>query len=91
MVDSLQYPIYLDSTYEIGRYPIGYTNQEEYPTDRAPAGWGPIAGGGIQFESILILPALSILPYPRSYRREIYTNPTYRFSPEANWRRILLI
>ena len=41
----------------------------------------PLSGGGIQFESILILPALSILPCPRPYRIGIYPNPTYPIYP----------
>ena len=62
----------------IGSYPIGYTYREENPMDRmSPRLGGPTAGGGIQLESILILPVLSILPYPRSYRIGIYHNPTY--------------
>ena len=59
--------------------------------DRAPTSLGALVGGGIQVESILILPGLSILPYPRSYRIEIYPNPTYPILPSANWRRILRI
>ena len=38
MAVSLQYPAYLSAIYEIGRYPTEYTNQEECPKDRAPAG-----------------------------------------------------
>ena len=46
--------------------------------DRTPVGWGsPLSSGGILFDSILILPSLSILPFPRSYRFGIYHNPTY--------------
>ena len=93
MVVSLQYQIYLSSIYEIGRYPIGYTDREGYPTDRAPVDT-PIADGGIQFESILILPVLSILQYHRSYRRGVYPNPNYPTNPilsSANWRRTLWI
>ena len=35
---------------------------------RVAAGWGTPASGGIQFEPILIIPALSIPPWPRPYR-----------------------
>ena len=56
--------------------------------DRAPTSLGALVGGGIQVESILILPGLLILPYPSSSRIEIYPKPTYPFYPilpSANW------
>ena len=89
-----RYPAYPFAIYEIVRYPIGYTNTGEYPTGRAHAGLGPISSGGVQFDPILILPVLSILPYTRPYRRGISPNPTYPTYPinpilsSANGRRI---
>ena len=38
---------------------------------------GPLSSGGILFDPTLILPSLSILPRPRSYRFGIYRAPTY--------------
>ena len=63
---------------------FGYANLEEYTMDRAPAGWGALSSGGIQVDSILILTALSILPWPRSYRLGIHPNPTYTIYPIAD-------
>ena len=59
--------------------------------DRMPAGWAPLSSCGIQFESILILPALVILRFPRFERFWIYTNPTYpiyRILSSSIWRGI---
>ena len=50
---------------------------------RPPDG-GPLSSGGIQVDSILILTALSIPPWPRSYRFGIHPNPTYAIYPIAD-------
>ena len=42
----------------------------------------PLSSGGIQFESILIVPVISILPWPRPYRFGMY--PIY---PILSYRR----
>ena len=45
---------------------------------RMPAGWaGTLSIGGIQIDSIAILPVLHIPPFPRPYRCGAYPNPTY--------------
>ena len=57
-----------------------------------PLDGGPFAGGGIQFESTLILLRLSNLPYPRPYMIGIYRNPAYhiyRILSLARWPGIL--
>ena len=54
----------------------------------------PLSSGGIQIDSILILPSLSILPCPRSYRFGIYpitTYPIYPILSSTFWRGILRI
>ena len=51
----------------------------------------PQSSGGIQFDSIIILPSIYILRFPRPYRLWIYPNPTYpsyRILTSAIWRGI---
>ena len=54
----------------------------------------PLSRGGTQFDSIITLPALSILQCPRSFRFGIYPNTTYPIYPilaSPIWRRILWV
>ena len=67
--------------YNAGCYPIGYANRGATHGSDARRLGGPLSSGGIHFDSILILPALSILPCPRFYRFGIYPNPTYPIYP----------
>ena len=65
MAARVKYQAYLPAIYQIGRYPIGYTDLGDAPRIGLPPVWAFISGGGIQFDPILILPVLSILPYRR--------------------------
>ena len=70
MAASLKYLAYVPATYQIGRCPIGYTDMVGggwggAPLIGLPSVWIFISGDGIEYDTILILPFLSILPYLR--------------------------
>ena len=61
------------------------------PWIRFPPDVGPLSRGGAEFDSILTLPTLSIIPCPRTYRFGIYpdsTYPIYRILSSSIWRGI---